>query len=142
MKSVPLLLHLLNQTIDLSLKTQNFHWNVVGPSFLSLHTLFGTQYSDLISAADTIAERIRALDTLIPPDYPSKFDNAVDPIPTKSPKYTKMLEILGVEHEKLASFCATASNLIAEEDPASANLLADRQTAHQKAAWMLRSHLN
>lgn len=142
MKSIPYLCHALCDTIDLSLKTQNFHWNVVGPSFLSLHTLFGTQYSDLISAADLIAERIRALDEVISPNPTTKFDRAVGPIPTKPPKFTKMLEILGVEHEKLAYFCGVSSNLLASEDPASANLLADRQMSHQKAAWMLRSHLN
>ena len=132
---------LLHETLALSLKTQSFHWNVQGPTFGPLHQLFGQQYEDLQEAADLIAERIRALDEFPHAHNSNEGTEAVDPIPPKPPKHTKMLEILGVEHEKLAYFCAKTSKMCAEEDPATSNLLAERQMAHQKAAWMLRSHL-
>lgn len=132
---------LLHETLALALKTQNFHWNVEGPNFGPLHKLFGKQYEDLQEAADLIAERIRALDEYTHAHNSNEGTEAVDPIPPKPPKYTKMIEILGVDNEKLAYFCAKASAMCAEEDPATSNLLADRQMAHSKAAWMLRSHL-
>lgn len=132
---------LLHDTLALSLKTQSFHWNVEGPNFGPLHTLFGEQYESLIKAADTIAERIRALDAYPHPHNSNEDTKAVDPIPPKPPKFSKMIEILGVENEKLAYFCAKASKALAEEDPATSHLLAERQMAHEKAAWMLRSHL-
>lgn len=132
---------LLHSTLALSLKTQHFHWCVTGPTFGPLHDLFGKQYSDLQEAADTLAERIRALDAF-PHAHNSNADaEAVDPIPAKPPKHTKMLEILALDHEKLALFAARTSSLLAESDPATSNLLAERQMAHQKAAWMLKSHL-
>jgi starvation-inducible DNA-binding protein len=136
-----ILQNLLHESIVLSLKTQNFHWNVEGPHFGPLHTLFGTQYESLQEAIDIIAERIRALDEYVHPHNSNEGSQAVDPIPAKPPKPLKMVEILAVEHEKLAYFCSVTSQKTAEEDPATSNLLAERQMAHQKAAWMLRSHL-
>lgn len=132
---------LLHSTLALSLKTQSFHWNVVGPHFSALHKLFGDQYSELQEAADLIAERIRALD-----DFPHAHNTnadaeAVDPIPKKPPHYSKMLQTLALENEKLGLWCAKMASKVAEEDPATSNLLADRQMAHQKATWMLKSHL-
>jgi len=132
---------LLHSTLALSLKTQSFHWNVTGPTFGPLHKLFGKQYEELQDAADLIAERIRALDEYPHPHNSNSDAEAVDPIPAKPPKYTKMLEILALEHEKLALFCSRTSHITSTEDPATSNLLADRQMAHQKAAWMLKSHL-
>ena len=132
---------LLHESIALSLKTQNFHWNVEGPNFGPLHKLFGKQYEDLQEAIDLIAERIRALDEYAHPHNSNEGCQAVDPIPSKPPKATKMIEILGVENEKLGYFCEKMAAKVAPEDPATSNLLADRQMAHQKAAWMLRSHL-
>lgn len=132
---------LLHSTLVLSLKTQSFHWNVTGPTFGPLHTLFGTQYEDLQDAADLIAERIRALQAFPHPHNSNEGAEAVDPIPNKPPKHPKMLSILAADHEKLGIFCATTSKMTSVGDPATSNLLADRQMAHQKAAWMLRSHL-
>lgn len=132
---------LLHSTLALSLKTQSFHWNVTGPTFGPLHTLFGTQYEALQEAADLIAERLRALDAFPHPHNSNSEAEAVDPIPAKPPKHTKMLEILALDHEKLGLFCSKTAALVAEEDPATSNLLSDRQHEHQKAAWMLKSHL-
>jgi len=139
--SCQLLQTLLHESLCLSLKTQSFHWNVEGPNFGPLHALFGEQYEALQDAIDLIAERIRALDEFPHPHNSNEGCEAVDPIPPKPPKATKMIEILGVDNEKLAYFCAKASSMCAEEDPATSNLLADRQAQHSKAAWMLRSHL-
>ena len=132
---------LLHSTLVLSLKTQSFHWNVVGPHFNSLHKLFGKQYAELQEAADIIAERLRALDSFTHPHNTNDDAEAVDPIPKKPPYYTKMLQTLALENEKLGLWCAKMAADVAEEDPATSNLLAERQMAHQKASWMLKSHL-
>lgn len=139
--STKILQALLHETVALSLKTQSFHWNVEGPNFSSLHSLFHQQYSDLQEAADLIAERIRALNEYPHPHNTSEGTEAVSLIPPKPPKAPKMLEILGVENEKLGHLCLLSSQETAQDDPATSNLLADRQMWHQKAAWMLRSHL-
>lgn len=139
--SIKLLESLLHDTLALSLKTQSFHWNVEGPHFGPLHTLFGSQYESLIEAADLIAERIRAIGSF-PHPHNSNIDTAaVDPIPATPPTYKEMLKILAVENEKLAYFCHNASTICGPADAATSNLFADRQAAHSKAAWMLRSHL-
>ena len=131
---------LLHDTLSLSLKTLQFHWNVIGPNFGPLHDLFGSQYKSLSEAADTLAERLRALQTIVHP-FTSTETFSIEPIPIKSPKPTKMLEILTLDHEKLAAFSSEAAKSCAAEDPASSNLFADRQSFHEKTAWMLRSHL-
>ncbi|NBS69843.1 DNA starvation/stationary phase protection protein [bacterium] len=141
MKSPEILQVLLHETLILSLKTQSFHWNVEGPNFGPLHDLFGTQYESLQEAADTIAERIRALGEYPHPHNSNEGAEALDPIPSKPPKFTKMLEILAVDNQKVGIFCGRTSEMLAAEDPATSNLLAERQMQHEKAAWMLRSHL-
>lgn len=139
--SLKLLESLLHDTLTLSLKTQSFHWNVTGPHFSALHALFGTQYESLIDAADTIAERIRALGTFPHPHNSNADTTAVDPIPPTPPAYPEMLKILSLENEKLAYFCHNAATITSTSDAATSNLFADRQAAHSKAAWILRSHL-
>ena len=141
MDSIDALQTLLHSTLALSLKTQNFHWNVRGPTFGPLHNLFGDQYTNLIEAADVVAERLRALDEFTHAHNTNSDAEAVDPILSNPPPYKKMLEILALDNQKLGVFCATCSLKLAEEDPATSNLLAERQMAHEKAAWMLRSHL-
>jgi starvation-inducible DNA-binding protein len=141
MPPVQLLDTLLHNVLALSHKAQNFHWNVVGPHFGPLHKLFGKQYSDLQDAADLLAERIRALDAFPHPHNSNEGAAGVDPIPSKPPSWRKMLEILAAEHEKLGNFANSASAELASSDAASSNLLADLQMRFEKAAWMLRSHL-
>lgn len=133
---------LLHNVLALSLKTQHFHWCVTGPTFGPLHKLFGKQYSDLQAAADTLAERIRALDAFPHAHNSSAGAEAISPIADKPPKYTKMLEILATENEKLGNFSNAASLELSNTDAASSNLLADMQHQFEKAAWMLRSHLD
>ena len=141
MKSEDILQSLLHDTLILGLKTQSFHWNVEGPHFGPLHTLFGTQYEALQEAADTIAERLRALGDYPHPHNNNKGGEVVDEIPKEPPDAAKMVEILALDHQKLGLFCAKTSDSVAKKDPATANMLADRQMAHEKDAWMLRSHL-
>lgn len=130
---------LLHDTLILGLKSQSFHWNVTGPYFGPLHNLFQSQYEELFGAADTIAERLRALGEYPHPHNSNEGGDAVEAIPKKPPTFKKMLEILAVENKKLGLFCNTTAELV--EDEATSNLLAERAHAHEKAAWMLRSHL-
>lgn len=138
--SQKLLQSLLDDTIALSLKTLHFHWVVTGPHFSALHDLFNTQYKALSESADHIAERMRSL-SLIPTPFTSLDATfSIDPTPKKTPKYTQILEILALDHEKLALFSSEASQETTT-DPATSNLFAEKQEYHSKAAWFLRSHL-
>ena len=133
---------LLADSYTLYLKTHNFHWNVTGPMFTTLHTLFETQYTELALAVDEIAERIRALGERAPGSYSefeklSKVREAV-----KVPKAEEMIRTLVADHETVAD---TARALVAASekagDDASADLAVRRIDVSEKAAWMLRSHL-
>ena len=134
--------HLLADTYTLYLMTHNFHWNVQGPMFNTLHTLFMTQYTELWTALDEIAERIRALDFPAPGTYASfsKLTSIkeVDGVPSAE----DMIAYLTNGHEAVAR---TARSLFAvvekASDESSADLLTQRMTVHEKTAWMLRSFL-
>ena len=133
---------LLADTYTLYLMTHNFHWNVQGPMFNTLHTMFMTQYTELWTALDEIAERIRALDFPAPGTYASFAKLAsideVEGVPTAE----DMVAHLAKGHEAVAR---TARSLFAAVDKASdepsADLLTQRLTVHEKTAWMLRSLL-
>ena len=134
--------HLLADSYTLYLKTHNFHWNVTGPMFTTLHTLFMTQYTELSLAVDEIAERIRALGQLAPGSY-SEFEKlAKVREAVKVPKAEEMIKGLVADHTTVA---ATARDLVAAAekagDDASADLGVRRIDVSEKAAWMLRSHL-
>ncbi|MFN2377746.1 MAG: Dps family protein [Candidatus Binatia bacterium] len=133
---------LLADSYTLYLKTHNFHWNVTGPMFTTLHNLFMTQYTELSLAVDEIAERIRALDHPAPGSYTqfaalARVQEAID-----VPKAEEMIRILVADH---ATVAATARELVAVAekagDAASADLGVRRIDVSEKAAWMLRSHL-
>lgn len=133
--------HYLADSYAVYLKTQNFHWNVRGPYFFSLHLLFEKQYEEMAEAADEIAERIQALGFYIDATF-SAFQKCCikeqkKPIPAK-----KMIEQLVADHEKVIC-CARDIAAIAEKekDQATLDLMARRLGAHEKMAWMLRSHL-
>jgi len=134
---------LLADTYTLYLTTHNFHWNVTGPMFNSLHAMFMEQYTELWNAVDPIAERIRALGHPAPGSYAAFSSLASIPdAPKEPPKATQMIEILVKGHEGVAR---TARDLfpIAEEanDQPTADLLTQRLEVHEKTAWMLRSLL-
>ena len=135
--------HLLADTYTLYLTTHNFHWNVTGPMFNTLHQMFMAQYTELWTAADPIAERIRSLGHPAPGSYAqfSKLASVPD-APMSPPKALEMVRILVMGHEAVAR---TARQLFPVADKASdeptADLLTQRLTVHEQTAWMLRSLL-
>jgi starvation-inducible DNA-binding protein len=134
---------LLADTYTLYLTTHNFHWNVTGPMFTSLHTMFMTQYTELWTAVDPIAERIRSLGHPAPGSY-AQFSTlaSIPDVPKTPPRALKMVEILVTGHEAVAR---TARTLFPVADKAgdepTADLLTQRLTVHEQTAWMLRSLL-
>ena len=132
---------LLADTYTLYLTTHNFHWNVTGPMFNTLHAMFMTQYTELWNAVDPIAERIRSLGHAAPGSYAQfgKLSSIAD-APAKPPKALDMVRILVEGHEAVAR---TARSVFALADKAddqpSADLLTQRLNVHEKSAWMLRS---
>ena len=133
---------LLADSYTLYLKTHNYHWNVKGPMFTTLHTLFETEYLELALAVDEIAERIRALGHAAPGSYTefaklSKVKEAVG-----VPAATKMIEDLVADQAILVASAKDAfAAADAANDQASADLATRRMQVHEKNAWMLRSHL-
>ena len=139
---VTALSRLLADSYTLYLKTHNFHWNVTGPMFNTLHTLFETEYTELALAVDEIAERIRAVGARAPGSYSEFGALAGVKEATGTPKATEMIELLVADQETLV---ATAKEVVAAAesagDQASADLGTRRIEVHEKNAWMLRSHL-
>ena len=134
--------HLLADTYTLYLMTHNFHWNVQGPMFNTLHNLFMTQYTELWTALDEIAERIRALDFPAPGTYAAfgKLTSIqeVDGVPSAE----DMIAYLTNGHEAVARTARSLFAVVEEaSDESSADLLTQRMTVHEKTAWMLRSFL-
>ena len=134
---------LLADTYTLYLTTHNFHWNVTGPMFNTLHQMFMVQYTELWAAVDPIAERIRSLGHPAPGSYAQfgKLASIAD-APATPPKALDMVRILVQGHEAVAR---TARALFPTADKASdeptADLLTQRLTVHEQTAWMLRSLL-
>lgn len=134
---------LLAETYTLYLTTHNFHWNVTGPMFNSLHAMFMTQYTELWNAVDPIAERIRSLGHAAPGSYAqfAKLSGLPD-APATPPKAMKMVEVLMQGHEAIARTARVLFPLLDKAgDEPSADLLTQRLTVHEQTAWMLRSLL-
>jgi starvation-inducible DNA-binding protein len=133
---------LLADSYTLYVKTHNYHWNVTGPMFGTLHTLFETQYTELALAVDEIAERIRAGGARAPGSYSEFAELAAVKEDRSSPDATQMVRNLTqdqatvVEAGELVVKAAEAAG-----DQASADLGVRRIEVHEKNAWMLRSHL-
>jgi len=125
------------------LKTQYYHWNVVGAEFYNLHVMFEKQYRELFEAIDEIAERIRALGGVAPGTYHEFAElNFVKEDQDIPGDWHSMVENLGQGHEQLASECRLIIQDIAETgDEGSIDLLTERMKLHEKTAWMLRSLL-
>jgi len=133
---------LLADTYALALKTQNYHWNVAGPDFYSLHKLFEGQYESLHDAADELAERIRALDNYAPGSFAefAKLTNISEAKKGLSSK--EMLKDLAKSHEavvKQAKKVIEASE--SAGDPTTVDIVVGRIEEHDKQAWMLNSSL-
>ncbi|MDR7090016.1 MULTISPECIES: Dps family protein [Cellvibrio] len=133
---------LLADTYTLYLKTHNFHWNVTGPMFQTLHLMFETQYNELALAVDLVAERIRSLGFPAPGTY--KQYAALSSIKEEDgvPAAKDMIRLLVEGQEAVVR---TARSLYpsveAASDEATADLLTQRIQLHEKTAWMLRSLL-
>ena len=128
---------------SLYLQTHNFHWNVEGPMFQTLHLMFETQYNELALAVDLIAERIRALGHYAPGTY-SEFAklSSIKDIPGGKINATKMIETLVVGQETVARTARDLFEVVEKaSDEPTADLLTQRLQVHEKTAWMLRSLL-
>ncbi len=132
----------LADSYSLYLKTHNFHWNVTGPMFNSLHNMFEEQYTELATAVDEIAERIRALGERAPGSYSEYQKLTSIPEEAGTPEAMEMVRQLVRDHETVAR---TAREVFALADEAAdeptADLLTQRMQLHEKTAWMLRSML-
>lgn len=134
---------LLADTYTLYLRTHNFHWNVTGPMFQTLHLMFETQYTELALAVDLVAERIRALGFPAPGTY-SEFVELTSIREERGvPSANKMIESL-VEGQEAVIRTARALFSVVEknQDEPTADLLTQRMQIHEKTAWMLRSLLD
>jgi starvation-inducible DNA-binding protein len=133
---------LLADTYTLYLKTHNFHWNVTGPMFNTLHLMFETQYNELALAVDLIAERIRALDFPAPGSYSQYAKLSSIKEETGVPEAKAMIRQL-VEGQEAVVRTARALFPAVDEahDEPTADLLTQRMQVHEKNAWMLRSLL-
>lgn len=133
---------LLADTYSLYLKTHNFHWNVEGPMFNTLHLMFMEQYTELWNALDAVAERIRSLGYPAPGTY-GEFARLTSIEETAGvPEALEMVRLLVAGHEAVAR-TARATFPAAEKggDESTADLLTQRLQVHEKTAWMLRSLL-
>jgi starvation-inducible DNA-binding protein len=137
------LAQLLADTYTLYLTTHNFHWNVTGPMFNTLHQMFMEQYTELWSSVDLIAERIRALGHWAPGSYAQLTSLAsIADAPRTPPKAIEMIRILHQGHESVARTARRVFPLANEaDDQPTADLLTQRLDVHEKTAWMLRSLL-
>lgn len=132
----------LADTFVLYLKTHGYHWNVEGPQFPALHAMFEEQYQDLWSSIDDMAERIRALGHYAPATSDRFKELASVKEDSGVPSGTDMLKTLVADNEVVARTIRGALAICQDAgDEASAGLLADRLTYHEKQAWMMKSML-
>lgn len=133
---------LLADSYTLYVKTHNFHWNVTGPMFQTLHKMFEEQYGELAEAVDLVAERIRALGFPAPGSF-SEFTKLASVKEAQGQlSANQMVQQLVEGHETIVRTCREAFPAVerASDEP-TADLLTVRMQAHEKTAWMLRSLL-
>jgi len=134
---------LLADTYTLYLNTHNFHWNVTGPMFNTLHLMFMDQYTELWNSVDVIAERIRALDQFAIGSYKDfSHYSSVEDAPSNPPKAEEMIALLVEGHETVIKTIRSIYELVGKaSDQATEDMLTQRINVHEKTAWMLRSLL-
>jgi starvation-inducible DNA-binding protein len=133
---------LLADTYTLYLKTHNYHWNVEGPMFQTLHTMFETQYTELALAVDLIAERIRALGHYAPGSYAQYAKLSSISEETGVPGAQDMIKNLVKGNEAVSKTARELFPVVEKSsDEPTADLLTQRMQIHEKTAWMLRSLL-
>ena len=131
---------LLADSYTLYLQTHNFHWNVTGPQFRELHLMFEEHYTELATAVDEIAERIRTLDVAAPGTYKTFAElssiNEVEGVPSAD----EMVGFLTRGHEQVVKTCRDVLVPAQEaSDESTVALVSDRMRVHEKTAWMLRA---
>lgn len=131
---------LLADSYTLYLQTHNFHWNVTGVRFRDLHLMFEEHYTELATAVDEIAERIRSLGVFALGTYQAFSQaSAIEPV-ENIPTAEEMVTILMQNHEQVVRTCRNALVIAQEaDDESSASLISDRMVIHEKTAWMLRA---
>ncbi|MBE9192941.1 DNA starvation/stationary phase protection protein [Gloeocapsopsis sp. AAB1 = 1H9] len=133
---------LLADSYSLYLKTHNFHWNVTGPMFQTLHVLFEEEYTELATAVDEIAERIRALGYPAPGTYSEFAELSSIPETKGVPKAEDMIRLLVEGQESVVRTARSIFPVVERvNDEPTADLLTQRMQVHEKNAWMLRSLL-
>jgi starvation-inducible DNA-binding protein len=133
---------LLADTYTLYVKTHNYHWNVTGPMFQTLHLMFETQYNELALAVDLIAERIRSLGEYAPGSYREFGELSSIPEEDDRPDAEEMIRRLVAGQEAVARTARSVFPAVeAAHDEPTADLLTQRLQVHEKTAWMLRSLL-
>ncbi|WP_304528515.1 Dps family protein [Pollutimonas nitritireducens] len=133
---------MLADSYTLYLMTHNFHWNVTGPLFNTLHTMFMTQYTEEWQALDAIAERIRALGHYAPGTYAQYAELSSISEPSNVPSAEEMIHLLVRGNEAVAKTARAAFKKADNaDDQPTADLLTQRLDIHEKNAWMLRSLL-
>jgi starvation-inducible DNA-binding protein len=134
--------NLLADSYSLYLKTHNYHWNVEGPQFNTLHLMFEGHYTELATAVDEIAERIRALGVKAPGSYSAFSDVTSIEEASGDESAEEMIRQLVIGQETVARTAREASVAAADaSDEPTADLLTQRMQIHEKNAWMLRSML-
>jgi len=132
----------LADSYTLYLMTHNFHWNVTGPQFRELHLMFEEHYTELATAVDEIAERIRTLGFPAPGTYRAFAELSSIEEVDGVPEARDMISLLTRAHEQVVVTCREVLKLAGEaDDESSASLISDRMSIHEKTAWMLRSML-
>ena len=133
---------LLADSYTLYLKTHNYHWNVTGPQFRTLHLMFEEHYTELAQAVDMIAERIRSLGEPAPGSYTEFAKLTSVKEETGLPSANEMVKNLVIAHETTAKTARAVFPSASEgNDEATLDLLTQRIQLHEKTAWMLRSLL-
>lgn len=131
---------LLADSYTLYLQTHNFHWNVTGPQFRELHLMFEEHYTELATAVDEIAERIRTLGVAAPGTYKAFATLANIQEAEGVPSASEMVALLKTGHEQVVKTCrAVLEKAQQGDDESSAALISDRMRVHEKTAWMLRA---
>lgn len=132
--------HLLADSYTLYLQTHNFHWNVTGPQFRELHLMFEEHYTELATAVDEIAERIRTLGVIAPGTYQQFAKLSAIKETEDVPAAEDMVTILTQGHEQVVKTCREVLKTSQEADDESTSaLVSDRMRIHEKTAWMLRA---
>ena len=131
---------LLADTYSAYLMAHNFHWNVTGPMFQSLHQFFEDEYTEMAVAIDDIAERIRALGEKVPANFKAFQEHSSFDVPETFLSANEMIQTMVKAHEAVVKTARLAMKTASDaDDESTADLLTDRMSVHEKSAWMLRS---